>query len=250
MGRLKLAVNHDFRMSESEMLKLHFAVKDLLRHKPVQYITGEVLFCGITFQVDPCVLIPRPETEEMTLMTIELLKQSSNGAQFKILDIGTGSGCIAISLKLAFHQAEVYAMDVDAKVLALASKNAQTNNASVHFSQSDISNPAGNFEGLKFDLIISNPPYVTETDKNEMKQNVLAWEPELALFAPVNDPLHFYKTILRFAEQHLNNNGTILLEINEKLGKETAQLFAQSGYSPELLKDLRGKERFLKCTPR
>ena len=241
-----MALEPDLRLSESEMLTFHFAVKDLLKNKPIQYIIGETDFCDLKFKVNENVLIPRPETSEL-VMNIVKSQLSTFNLQLSILDIGTGSGCIAISLAKNIPGSNVYALDISEKALEVAKENAINNNVDVTFIHDDILSLKNNIES-KFDIIVSNPPYVRELEKAEMRDNVLNWEPHNALFVSDNDPLIFYRNILEFAKTHLNENGEIWLEINEYLGKEMTDLCKEYGFADvKIFEDFRGRERVVKA---
>ena len=248
INRVKLAMDPELRLSESELLTLHFAVKELLKNKPVQYILGETEFCGMRFMVDENVLIPRPETEEMVMMiahSVETMCTSS----VHILDIGTGSGCIAISLAKSLKNSVVTAVDVSEKALEVAKKNAEANDANVRLILDDILNPK-NPELLdnQFDIIVSNPPYVCESEKSEMRANVLDYEPSTALFVSDSDPLVFYRKILEFAQKALIPNGEVWFEINEKFGNEMKYLCHEKGFqNVEIIKDFRERDRILRA---
>ena len=244
IDRIKMALDPDLRLSESEMLTFHFAVKDLLKNKPIQYIIGETEFCDLKFKVNENVLIPRPETAEMVYKIVNS-QQSMVNRHRSIIDIGTGSGCIAISLAKAFPESQVFALDVSEEALKVAKENSISNNVNVNFINDDILNLKNKIE-TKFDIIVSNPPYVRELEKAEMHNNVLEWEPHKALFVSDNDPLIFYRGILEFAKSHLKENGEIWFEINEFLSKEMTDLCHELGFSDiEIHKDFRGKERIL-----
>ena len=246
IDRVKIAFDPELRLSESELLTLHFAVKELLKSKPVQYILGETEFCGMRFFVDENVLIPRPETEELVNQLVSC--SVNHHPSFRILDIGTGSGCIAISLAKLLKNSVVTAVDVSEKALKVAKKNAESNGVNVNFIKDDILNPQ-NPELLesKFDIIVSNPPYVCESEKSEMRANVLDYEPSSALFVSDNDPLIFYRKILEFAQKTLKPDGEIWFEINEKLGTEMKNLCIEKGFeNVEIIKDFRERDRILK----
>lgn len=260
IDRVKMALEPDLRLSESELLTLHFAVKELLKNKPVQYVIGETEFCGMRFFVNENVLIPRPETQEL----VEKLAVSSyqfssfrpkrsgvekSPANVSILDIGTGSGCIAISLAKLIPNSDVTAVDVSEKAIEVARKNAEANGVNVHFVYDDILQPTiAELIDNQFDIIVSNPPYVCESEKSEIRANVLDHEPSSALFVPDNDPLIFYRKILEFAQNALKPDGQIWFEINEKFGKETAELCREKGFkNVEIIKDFRGKERVVRA---
>jgi release factor glutamine methyltransferase len=244
IDRVRMAFEPNLRLSESEMLTFHFAVKDLLKNKPLQYIIGETEFCDLKFKVNENVLIPRPETSELVHL-ITNRQQTTDNSQLTILDIGTGSGCIAISLAKQLPQSQVYALDISEKALCVAKDNAYINNVDITFIHDDILSLRNKIE-TKFDIIVSNPPYVRDLEKAEMRDNVLNWEPHNALFVSDDDPLIFYRNILEFAKTHLKENGEVWFEINEYLGKEMKDLCCEMGFSNvNIYKDFREKERFL-----
>ena len=244
INRVKMALEPQLRISESEMLTFHFAVKDLLKNKPIQYIIGETEFCDLKFKVNESTLIPRPETSEL-VMKIVNKQQSTDNRLCSILDIGTGSGCIAISLAKMISGSKVFALDISEKALEVAKENAINNEADVTFIHDDILSLRNKID-TKFDIIVSNPPYVRELEKADMRDNVLNWEPHNALFVSDNDPLIFYRKILEFAKTHLKENGEVWFEINEYLGKEMTDLCKEMGFSQvEVFNDFRGKERIL-----
>jgi release factor glutamine methyltransferase len=211
-------------------------------HEPLQYILGKTWFYGLPFHVRSGALIPRPETEEL----VDLVIKDHKGKEgLNILDIGTGSGCIAVSLAANMLSCSISAMDISADALQIASENATMNKVSVQYIQHDISLDWKGEE--KLDIIVSNPPYIERPETELMRQNVLKFEPDLALFAPENDPLFFYRTILEFAVIHLNSNGKIYFEINERFGEETKVLMEEFGFQNiDVLKDLNGKDRMVK----
>lgn len=250
IDRMKIALEPDLRLSESELLTLHFAVKELLKNKPVQYIIGETEFCGMRFFVNENVLIPRPETEEIVNMIVSCRdKTCLVPTGYNVLDIGTGSGCIAISLAKLLKDSDVTAVDISEKALEVARKNAEANEVNVTFIKDDILNPQNrDLLNGQFDIIVSNPPYVCESEKSEMRANVLDYEPSTALFVSDNDPLVFYRKILEFAQKALKPNGQIWFEINEKFGKETAELCHSEGFkNVEIIRDFRERERILRA---
>ena len=245
INRIKMALEPNIRLSESEMLTFHFAVKDLLKNKPIQYIIGETEFCDLKFKVNENVLIPRPETSEL-VMNIVKSQKSKVKSQKLILDIGTGSGCIAISLAKNIPGSKVHALDISEKALEVAKENAINNNVDISFINDDILSLKNKID-TKFDIIVSNPPYVREVEKADMHDNVLNWEPQTALFVSDNDPLIFYRAILEFAKSHLKENGEVWFEINEYLGKEMIDLCHEMGFhEAEIISDFRGKERILR----
>ncbi len=233
----------DVRVSESQLLKIHFGVKDLLKHKPLEYILEEVEFYEMKFKVNQNVLIPRPETEE--LVDLIWKNSSSSPAKPKLFDIGSGSGCIAICLSKLLN-ADTYAVDCSKEAIKIAKQNATTNCAEVKFIETDFLTVA-NWKYLpkKIDIIVSNPPYVRKSEKLLMKPNVLDYEPEKAIFVDDENPLIFYKAIADFAFKNLSEKGKIYLEINEFLAVETAEVFKSLYPKVKLINDLNGKKRFL-----
>jgi release factor glutamine methyltransferase len=220
--------------------------------EPIQYILGYAEFYGLTFKVNPSVLIPRPETEELVDWAIKSwqLAVGSWQAPFNILDIGTGSGCIPISLKKNLPDAEVSAIDISPEALQTAKENAGLNKVDINFIQDDILNPTNHsLLTTHHSLIISNPPYVTFEDKKLMHTNVTDFEPHTALFVPEDDPLVFYKAIADFASTHLDKGGLLFFEINESCGKQIVELLEDKKFTNiELRKDISGKDRIIKAT--
>lgn len=224
-------------------------LEELKTGKPLQYVIGETEFYGLTFKVNPSVLIPRPETEELVEWILSDLRKPKTSIEgLKIIDIGTGSGCIPISLKKNLPEAQLFALDISQEALDVSTQNADLNQTMVNFIQDDILNLLNKqLIAEKFGIIVSNPPYVTDAEKEQMLPNVLQHEPHLALFVPDNDPLIFYKAIADFAIKHLDTNGSLYLEINENLGEETVQLLKQMGFKNiELRQDLIGKDRMIR----
>jgi release factor glutamine methyltransferase len=237
--------------------------RQLLTHKPVQYVLHEAWFCGMPFYVDEHVLIPRPETEELVdwIVTEVVRKEAEvgnrmyeNSSKFlpptsylSILDIGTGSGCIPVSLKKKIPHAEVYACDVSEGALNVAARNAADQQTPIHFLQVDFLDKESWSSLPEVDIIVSNPPYIPQSDKNTMLQNVLAYEPHLALFVPDNDALVFYDAIANFAQQTLPGHGCVFVEIHEDLGQKTKELFESKGFYAEVKKDFQGKDRMVKA---
>jgi release factor glutamine methyltransferase len=230
-----------------EESKLQELTERLMQHEPVQYVLNETWFCGLKFYVDKNVLIPRPETEELVEWIIANCKFPID--KLKILDIGSGSGCIPIALKRKLRKAEVWSCDVSDAALHVAKKNASDLGVDVKFFYLDFLNKEQWEQLPSFDIIVSNPPYVPEKDKEQMQPNVLKYEPAAALFVPDNDPLIFYKAIVDFGKHHLNKKGTIYAEIHENIGKAVTQLFQSEHYTIDLKKDMQGKERMLKAVP-
>jgi release factor glutamine methyltransferase len=220
-------------------------IQRLMDHEPVQYVLNEAWFCGLKFYVDKNVLIPRPETEELVEWIIANCRFPVD--QLIILDIGTGSGCIPVSLKRRIRKAEVWSCDVSEAALAIAKRNAHTLGAEVNFLHLDFLNQQNWPQFPSFDIIVSNPPYIPEKDKKEMPLNVLNHEPPTALFVPDNDPLLFYHAIAAFGKSYLNPGGSVFLEIHENLGEAVSALFTSQGYEIELKKDMQQKDRMVKA---
>jgi len=250
ISRAKVMVQFKIEIPDSSLPPLALAMEDLLAHKPIQYVLGKTQFLEGEFIVNQHVLIPRPETEELVQSVISELKTVVADINFpmKILDIGTGSGCIAVSLKNCFPDMVVFAMDVSEDALQVARANALNNKADLVFCQADILD-FETLEGLPvFDIIISNPPYILEREKNLMQKNVLDYEPAQALFVPDDNPLLYYEAIADYADLSLRPGGYIFLEINESFGEELKSLYLKHGFNNvEIVKDLFGKDRFLHC---
>ncbi|HQW69205.1 MAG TPA: peptide chain release factor N(5)-glutamine methyltransferase [Flavobacterium sp.] len=250
--RIDLALQPDLAMDETQLAQWETVLTELKTYKPIQYILGETEFYGLPFLVNENVLIPRPETEELVqLILVE--SQKSKVESFKILDIGTGSGCIPISLKKNLPSAEVFAIDVSKNALEVAQKNAEINGVEVNFTEANIlltdslALPTHNSQlTTLFDIIVSNPPYVRNLEKAEINPNVLEFEPHLALFVEDNDALLFYRKITELAKNHLSENGKLYFEINQYLGKETVALVESYGFKKvQLLKDIYGNDRMI-----
>ncbi len=244
IDKLKLIKNPELRLNESEMLRLHFAVKELNRNKPIQHIITQTEFDGLMFDVNENVLIPRPETEELVSLVSNFLSKKS---KVVVADIGTGSGCIAISLANRFPDSNVEGFDISNAALAVAKQNAINLNVNnVCFFEMDILHQENSLKENYYDLIVSNPPYVTISDKAEMKPNILDYEPELALFVTDEDPLIFYRTMILKALLSLKNGGMLAFEINERFGSEVHSLMESAGFTDcQIIKDLNKKDRFV-----
>ena len=234
-------MNPELRIDELQHYQLEQAVKRMLAGEPVQYVTGMTRFGDLLIKVSPSVLIPRPETEEMVQKICASMPKEK---PMRIWDIGTGSGCIAIALAKHFENAEVIAFDVSEEALQMAMENAESNGAKVTFVQDDIMNPTSVFFAQPVDFVVSNPPYVCDSERAAMEANVLDWEPETALFVPDDDPLRFYRQILALAKNQLNPNGQIWFEINEAKGEEMLSLCCEMGFpKADILEDFAGKPR-------
>ncbi|MEO6981477.1 MAG: peptide chain release factor N(5)-glutamine methyltransferase [Mucilaginibacter sp.] len=247
LSKAKIKAFPEIEISPQQIDELTNILEELKRGKPVQYILGKTEFYGLPFNVNPSVLIPRPETEELVEWVIELVGPSKL-AVGSILDIGTGSGCIAISLKKNLPQFSVSAIDISPEALQTAASNAKLNNVDIQFIKADILNLNSEIEIPKPEIIVSNPPYVTLHDKTKMHTNVIDFEPHTALFVPENDPLIFYKAIADFAITNLTESGVLFLEINESYGNETVELLAAKDFKNiELRKDMSGRDRMIKA---
>lgn len=243
LERFVLALEPNLTISKDEEDQLFRALSELRLQRPIQYVLGNTQFCDLDFKVNENVLIPRPETEELVYWILKELNHL--GKEIAVLDIGTGSGCIAISLSKNLPNAKVKGLDISNTAIQVAKENAEINNVLVDFVVFNALSLEG-FEG-QYDLIVSNPPYVRELEKTAMNKNVLDHEPGSALFVPNEDPLLFYKSIVRFASGHLNKGGMLFFEINQYLGMETKKLMEEEGFSEiELREDMYGNPRMLK----
>ncbi len=246
LQRFVLVVTPDITITKKEEQPLFEGLSRLRLEEPIQYILGETHFRDLILKVDEGVLIPRPETEELVDWVVQEWADRSDASP-AILDIGTGSGCIAIALAKELPAAKVHALDISKKALEVAIENAVFNNVKVAFVHADIL-ASDYVPEVKFDVIISNPPYVRESEKPDIQNNVKKYEPEQALFVPDEQPLLYYKSIARFASAYLKKGGQLFLEINQYLGKET-MAFLQKEYftKVELKKDIFGKDRMIKA---
>jgi release factor glutamine methyltransferase len=237
--------NAHYNLSSSQIDHLQNAIARLTLHEPVQYVLNECWFCGLKFYVDKNVLIPRPETEELVEWIVSNLKFPL--AKLKILDIGSGSGCIPVTIKRKFRKADVWSCDVSDAALNVAKLNASNLGADVHFVLLDFLRDDER-DGLPvFDIIVSNPPYVPQKDRLNMQSNVVDYEPHTALFVPDNDPLVFYKSIAAFGKTNLSNNGQIFLEVYVDYAEAVKNVFLSAGYlSVEIKMDMQGKERMIR----
>ena len=233
----------DQHLDDTSKTAIRKIVKRLQNHEPVQYIFGETEFLGLKLKISPPVLIPRPETEEL----VQWVAETGLPRAPALLDAGTGSGCIALALKQKFPEAGVSAFDILEKALEVARINAALNKLDVEFFKADIMNWE-NYSWGKYDAVISNPPYVRESEKVNMSANVLNYESRKALFVPDEDPLMFYRRITEFANRYLNSNGWLFFEINESLGNKMIDMVKNFGFKDvEVKKDIFGKDRMLRC---
>jgi release factor glutamine methyltransferase len=236
-------INKEFQLNATQLNQLENSITILIQHKPIQQVLGYTWFAGNKFIVDENVLIPRPETEEL----VDHIVAENKNKQISILDIGTGSGCIAISLKNKLPNASVTAIDISAKALDIAKQNAANIGVAITFIQLDFLDKTTWSSLSQFDIIVSNPPYIKENEKQAMNNNVLLHEPHLALFVPNDSALIFYEKIAAFAQTHLKKDGIIWVEINEALGIETAETFINNGFQATIIKDMQEKERMIKA---
>jgi release factor glutamine methyltransferase len=252
--RVDIVLKSDFKITQETLNLLQSATKQLEQEVPLQYIIGKTEFYGLPFVVNKHVLIPRPETEELVAWVVSessrfktfntSTKQTTDKKQLKILDIGTGSGCIPISLKKQLPFAKISAIDISEEALSVAKKNAVLNNVDIHFILQDILKTVALDQ--HYDIIISNPPYVRELEKKELKNNVLKNEPHVALFVENDNPLIFYAKIAELAKKYLNKNGLLFFEINQYLGTETIDLVNKKGLKNiQLKKDMFGNDRIV-----
>ena len=243
LNAAELILKESENVAAADKILLDKALNRLTNEEPIQYIIGHTEFYGLPFEINPNVLIPRPETEELVAWVIESVQEIQNP---RIIDIGTGSGCIAIALAKNLPAAKVSALDISKAALNIAASNAKANEVQIRLIQDDVLT----LETLPdtYDIVVSNPPYVRMLEKKEMKPNVLHHEPELALFVPDDNPLLFYQKITALAQNNLDPNGQLFFEINQYLGRETCNLVAQNNFvNLELRKDLTGNDRMLRA---
>lgn len=250
LNRITLVLQPDLNITKEEEQPLFEALSRLKQEEPIQYILGETEFFGLPFKVNKHTLIPRPETEELVDWILKCYSERNDESVIKILDIGTGTGCIAISLAKNLPHAQVYALDVSKNALEIAKHNADLNKVGIQFIKVDVLSEedwSREFKDLKFDIIVSNPPYVRQLEKAGIKNNVLMHEPHLALFVEDRNPLQFYEAITNFAVDNLKVKGLLFFEINQYLGDETKQLLLDKSFSDlELKSDIFGNNRMLK----
>ncbi len=245
LGRDMRVLQSNNYMNDSDLYRLYKAYDQLINACPVQYVTGLCSFLDLELVVNPSVLIPRPETEEMVLLLLSLNNRPDG--KLRILDIGTGSGCIAVTLSKRLPRASIFACDVSEQVIEVANHNTLKNNVKVDFYVCDILQKADTYSGpQQLDWVISNPPYIREAEKPQMRRNVLDYEPGMALFVNDTDPLVFYRAIVEKAYNRLIPGGLLMFEINENLGKETAYILNNKGYKNiQINKDFNNKDRFV-----
>lgn len=245
LSKSDLIINRsDYRLKDTDFEKIEEIVLRLCHFEPIQYILGETEFYGLPFHVEPGVLIPRFETEELVDL---IVKENSLRERIKILDIGCGSGCITVSLKKNIPSAEVWCCDVSEIALRVTRENALLNQVEINSVKYDVLGKSA-FCETGYMIIVSNPPYVTNKEKEMMSRNVLDYEPEIALFVPDDDPLIFYRTIIEKSREWLLPDGMIYFEINESFPDEICQLMLKEGFTAKIIKDINGKDRIVKGT--
>ncbi len=241
--RLDRITDKQKQLNNLTVEQLNHALQQLLEHKPVQYVLGEAWFYKMKLKVNEKVLIPRPETEELVEWVVDEFKIQNS--KLKILDVGTGSGCIAIALKKELPASEIFAIDVSKDALQVAMQNSQEHNAEINFMQIDFLNEKSWASLSSFNIIISNPPYIPENEKRKLAKNVADHEPHVALFVNDSDPFIFYKEIAAFAEKNLKEQGKIFVELHESYANEVQQIFAEKNFTTEIKKDIYGRERMI-----
>lgn len=238
-----LYTGKDMNFSGKERAVLEDILLRLKQFEPIQYIIGKTFFCGLPIEVGRDVLIPRPETEELVDWVISDLGDKVN---LRILDIGTGSGCLSIVLAKRARRSKIFSWDISEKALTIAKRNMEQNHVDISFSRVDVL--SNDIPDIQVDIIVSNPPYILEREGKDMERNVLDWEPEQALFVPDDNPLLFYRRIAELGHKLLGKGGKVYCEINQALGWQTSNLFATMGYhSVELRRDLSGNDRMIKA---
>ncbi len=243
VSRSDIYLQPDTNVSKTAVHAIEKITAALKKFEPLQYILGETSFYGLDFKVNSNVLIPRPETEEL----VDWILKENTSDHLKAVDLGTGSGCIAVAIAKNRPSWDVTAADISPEALKLAGENAAQNNTKVTFLHEDMLNLSAGLKGRKFNLILSNPPYVTTAQKEEMQPNVLDYEPHVALFAPGPDPLIFYRAIASFAFTNLEPSGKVYVEINEDLSEKSAKIFEEKGFKTNVARDIHGKYRMLKA---
>jgi release factor glutamine methyltransferase len=245
LKKIDRILNKNENLSEQNARALKEFINQLMSHKPVQYVLGEAWFYGMKLFVNEDVLIPRPETEELVEWALGSLKKKA-----KVLDVGTGSGCIPIVIKKELPSAEVYACDISEDALAVAKKNAEAQGTQINFKQLDFLSAEQRSLLPEFDLIISNPPYIALQEKSEIDKHVVEYEPHLALFVPDADDLVFYRQLVEFGRSHLHPAGFMFMEIHYAKAPAVEELFRSNGYEIERRKDMHGNDRMIKAWKR
>lgn len=243
MNKLQLRINLEKEVDENQLNQIVMIISALKNKKPIQYILGETTFYGLVFKVNDAVLIPRPETEELVLKALNWIGKK----RLRVLEIGSGSGCIAIALKKNAPNIEIVSVDISANAITTAKENAIINNVTVDFKQLDFLDIKNWMALGTFDVIISNPPYILEAEKSLMEPHVLEYEPHMALFVNNGDAQQFYRAIALFAQQNIEDIQAIFLELNQQFATDTQQLFEQQNWQVQLQQDLNNNDRILIC---
>jgi release factor glutamine methyltransferase len=247
LDTLSLRMQREAALTQTQLDRMVACLQQLRQYIPVQYVLGKSYFFGYTFMVSPAVLIPRPETEELVDLVLQYVRQRK-GAPLRVLEVGAGSGCISIALKKQAPQLDTTAVDIATDALAIARQNAASLQAEVNFIECDFLDEA-QWPGLgTFDIIVSNPPYITEQEQASMQTHVLEQEPHAALFVTDGDPQQFYRKIAHFAGTHLQTGGAVFLELNQYFAADTKALYSAAGWQADLLRDLNDNDRMLRCT--
>ena len=245
ISRIQLLLQQKIQVNEDQQADFDRLLSELVAGRPIQYVLGYAWFYDLKFFVNEAVLIPRPETEEL----VALISKAHQGESLKILDIGTGSGCIAIALKKNLPQAKIWAMDVSEDALKTAHQNAIYHDTTIHFIEQDILNVPAGLIREKLDVIVSNPPYIIPSEQVSMTKSVISHEPHLALFTPEEKPLMFYEAIAIFAKEYLSDGGKLYFEINRRFGLELKELLKMLGFNEvQIHVDMHGAERMISCT--
>ena len=242
--KIDRVLNKKVILSKPKLDELEQITQQLLAHKPVHYVLHQAWFQGMKLYVDENVLIPRPETEELVEWAVE---EAPKNKQIKILDVGTGSGCIPIALKKKLPEAEIFGCDISDGALQVAFRNAQEQNTPINLLQVDFLSQEERNALPVFDIIVSNPPYISVNEKSEIDKHVVEYEPHTALFVPDDDSLVFYEHLAEFGRTHLAENGFMMMEIHYLKGDAVKNLFESKGYVVEVRKDMQGKDRFVGC---
>lgn len=252
LNRLSIQLNKNQNLTTEQFQQLNKITPRLLQKEPIQYVLGDAHFYGLSLKVTPSVLIPRQETEELVHWVLEsiphyIYQLPHNSKNFKLLDIGVGSGCISLALKKAFPKAQITGIDVSEKALQLAQENSDTLQLPIHLQKIDVLNRTLWSLLPKFHCIVSNPPYICENEKESMNENVVSHEPELALFVPNDDPLIFYKAIADLALLKLHPNGLLFFEVSAHFGEDCRKMLIDKGFQAKLRKDMNNKARMIQA---
>lgn len=245
LNSLQIKTTENFKPAEAVLEKVAQAFEKLLQHYPIQYITGEAWFYKRKFKVSPAVLIPRPETEELVEL---IVKELNNKPSLQLLDVGTGSGCLAISLQKELLNVKVTAIDISEDALTIAKENASTLTAEINFKIIDFLNEDEWQNLAAYDVLVSNPPYIPQSEEKVLDEEVIAYEPHLALFVADENPFIFYKKMIDFAVMHLKKDGIIFMEMHQDYAETIQQLFTENNFDAKIIIDISGNARMLKAT--